>query len=217
MEGVAYLAGEEHSDTPVCVSPVLQRFCIAFNDRLADDQRQRLRPYLARTIGTAGDGQDEERLRLCREWLVRGASPKVLDLAGEKEAAERLRQLPDDLTLENVRRTLLEVRDQAYAARERARARLRGAAWVAEAAEVAGAAWVAGVAEVAEAAGVAEVAEAAGVAPSYDEIRAAIRARLQPTLDELCDAGFDLLERMLPKEIIQLPVAEDAEAVCALA
>jgi hypothetical protein len=30
-------------------------------------------------------------------------------------------------------------------------------------------------------------------------------------------SAFDLLDRMLPTELIQLPVAEDAEAVCALA
>src|SRR5581483_222147 len=56
MEWVAYLAGEKHSDQPVCVSPVLRRYCISLNDRLGDDERQKLLPYLARTIGTAGDG-----------------------------------------------------------------------------------------------------------------------------------------------------------------
>jgi hypothetical protein len=56
MEWVSHLAGEPHTDTPACVSPVLRAFCVALNDGLADGPRQRLRPYLARTIGTAGDG-----------------------------------------------------------------------------------------------------------------------------------------------------------------
>ena len=54
MEWVSHLAGEPHSDQPKCVSPVLRAICIALNDALDDEPRQRLRPYLARTIGTAG-------------------------------------------------------------------------------------------------------------------------------------------------------------------
>ena len=59
MEWVSYLAGEAHSDEPACVSPVLRAFCTTLNDSLEDVPRQRLRPYLARTIGTATDGLDE--------------------------------------------------------------------------------------------------------------------------------------------------------------
>src|SRR5690242_21404680 len=57
MEWVAYIAGEPHTDQPVCVSPVLRSFGIALNDNWDDEQRQKLRPYLARCIGTAGDGR----------------------------------------------------------------------------------------------------------------------------------------------------------------
>lgn len=49
MEWVSYLAGEPHSDTPVCVSPLLTNFCISLNDTFPDEMRQKLRPYLART------------------------------------------------------------------------------------------------------------------------------------------------------------------------
>jgi len=41
MEWVAYIAGEEHSDAPVCVCPALRRFGIGLNDSLPDDLRQR--------------------------------------------------------------------------------------------------------------------------------------------------------------------------------
>lgn len=97
MEWVAYLAGEEHSDKPGCVSPVLTRFCIALNDRLLDAERQKLRPYLARTIGTRGDGRDPERLELCRTWIRRTSLPRVLDAAGLTSRAERIRSLPGSL------------------------------------------------------------------------------------------------------------------------
>lgn len=60
MEWTAYLAGEDHTDQPQCVSPILRSFCIELNDCWDDDMRQRLRPYLARCIGTAEDGRDED-------------------------------------------------------------------------------------------------------------------------------------------------------------
>ena len=74
MEWVSYLAGEPHSDAPVCVSPVLTRFCVSFNDALSDERRQKLRPYSARTIGTRGDGLDERRAWLATDWLIHSRS-----------------------------------------------------------------------------------------------------------------------------------------------
>src|SRR4051794_41296019 len=61
MEWVAHLAGEAHSDRPECVSPVVGAFARSWNDALAETTRQRLRPYLGRMIGTAGDGAGEAR------------------------------------------------------------------------------------------------------------------------------------------------------------
>ena len=71
MEWVSHLAGEPHSDQPTCVSPVVRAFCIALNDGLETVPRQRLRPYLTRTIGTAGDGLDEQRAWMAMDWLIR--------------------------------------------------------------------------------------------------------------------------------------------------
>ncbi|MGB9183668.1 MAG: hypothetical protein WCB67_06350, partial [Solirubrobacteraceae bacterium] len=81
MEWVSHLAGEPHSDQPECVSPVLRAFCIALNDGFEDEPRQRLRPYLSRTIGTAGDGQDPWRAWLALDWLIRTFTPAWLVLA----------------------------------------------------------------------------------------------------------------------------------------
>jgi hypothetical protein len=61
MEWVAYLAGEQHTDRPMCVDPQVGTFMRYLNDKLGDERRQMLRPYLARTIGTADDGQFVER------------------------------------------------------------------------------------------------------------------------------------------------------------
>ena len=90
MEWVAHLAGEPHSDQPACVSPVLRAVCIALNDGLDDDARQRLRPYLTQTIGTADDGRDRERAWLALDWLIRSYAPAWLRAAGLTAPAIRL-------------------------------------------------------------------------------------------------------------------------------
>jgi hypothetical protein len=111
-----------------CVDPILRRFAIALNDNLGDEDRQRLRPYLARCIGTARDARGNERMRLLREsvrgWTKTYPTDQRLDLAG----------------------------------------------WLAS--------------------------------------ELAILGRV--------DEALDLFDRMLPKELIRVPVAEDADRVCAL-
>src|SRR5450755_3643388 len=93
MEWVSHLAGEPHSDRPACVSPVLRALCIALNDGLDKHQRQRLRPYLGRTIGTAEDGLDDARAWMAMDWLIRVYTPGWLALAGVIEAADALASL----------------------------------------------------------------------------------------------------------------------------
>ena len=90
MEWVSYLAGEPHSDQPACVSPALRAFCVALNDGLEKNARQRLRLYLARTIGTTDDGLDEERAWMAMDWLIRVYAPAWLELAGVTGAARGL-------------------------------------------------------------------------------------------------------------------------------
>ena len=94
MEWVSYLAGEPHSDHPGCVSPVLRAFCMTLNDSLEDGPRQRLRPYLVRTIGTADDGLDETRSWMALDWLIRTYAPSWLAMAGLAGSAHRLDSLP---------------------------------------------------------------------------------------------------------------------------
>jgi hypothetical protein len=53
LELVSLLAGEEFSDAPRCVSPVLANAGRAWNDSLGDEERQRLLGYADRLLGTA--------------------------------------------------------------------------------------------------------------------------------------------------------------------
>jgi hypothetical protein len=210
MEWVAYLAGEEHSDSPVCVSPVLQPFCINLNDSLPDEKRQQLRPYLARCIGTAGDGRDDERRWLCADWLIRTYTPAWLRLVPSLQGhADTLAALPPVLATENVDRAMRDLRaarsDAAAAwaaagdaAGDAARDAARDVAW-----DVAwDAAWA--------------VAWDAAWAVARDAAGDAAGDALKPTVDEIQDSLIGLLDWMLPTELVQLPVAADAGVVCSL-
>jgi hypothetical protein len=135
MEWVSHLAGEPHSDEPACVSPVLRALCIALNDGLDDEPRQRLRPYLARTIGTADDGLDAERAWMAMDWLIRIYTPAWLRLAGlgsSADALTSLAQVVDEDDLHRALGTLEDARRRARAARAKAfadRGPARPAAW----------------------------------------------------------------------------------------
>jgi hypothetical protein len=123
MEWVAYLAGEEHTDSPVCVDPPLRSFGISLNDNWDDEQRQKLRPYLARCIGTAGDGRTEERGWLAMDWLIREFTPAFLQLKPElHHHAEALRAAPPVLAPYELDKAMVLLKGaQGDAARDAAR------------------------------------------------------------------------------------------------
>jgi hypothetical protein len=55
LEAVAWVAGEPHSDHPVCVCPVLAEFGRSWNDTLNEADRNRLlKPLIPLFVGTAG-------------------------------------------------------------------------------------------------------------------------------------------------------------------
>jgi hypothetical protein len=186
MEAVAWIAGESHTDHPSCVSPVLGAFLRQWNDDLDDEGRQRLKPYLARTIGTAGDGQDEARGWLCADWLVRVHAPVWLELAGVRDAAAALRGLPelrDPATLGSARPAIDAARSRADAARD--------AAWAAAGDAARAAAWAAA------GAAAGEAAWAAARAAAWAAAWAAAGDALRPTTLSLQASALELLERTI--------------------
>jgi hypothetical protein len=238
MEWVSYLAGEPHSDHPSCVSPVLRAFCIALNDGLEEAPRQRLRPYLARTIGTAEDGMDERRAWMAMDWLIRTYTPLWLAAAGLGGPAAELRGLDEVTAVGDLGHALDALRPARQRARElwgagpaswlapRAAARIaaRETAWSAAGA----AAWAAaraGVGDIAgdraRAAARAAAGDAAAVlvrmarsAAGRAAARDAARAALTPTVTELRESVFLLLDRMLPTIPLAIPTAADAAQLC---
>jgi hypothetical protein len=237
MEWAAYVAGEPHTDQPVCVSPVLRSFCISLNDAWDDDMRQRLRPYLARCIGTSGDSMDRERGFLALDWQIRTYLPAWFRLAGLTEDADRVAALAPIVDLASAKAAAPLVRascDKAAAAWDAARVAARVAAGAAarvaagdaagdaagvaagDAARVAagaaawGAAWDAWGAAWDAAWGAA--GDAARVA-AWAAAGAAARAALAPTVRELQESALDLLDRMLPKVMVEMPAEVRARAV----
>ena len=210
MEAAAWIAGEPHSDHPECVSPVLGAFMRRWNDDLDGEGRQKLKAFVPRVIGTAGDGQDEARGWLAADWLIRVHTPAWLDLAGITDAAAALRALPelrDSGSLEAARPALADARekgDAAWAAAgaaawaaagdaagDAARAAAGDAAWAAAWAAARDAAWAAAGDAARDAAWAAAWA-AAGAATW-----AAARDALKPTTVELQASALDLLDRMI--------------------
>ena len=130
LEAAAMMAGEPHSDHPVCVSPILGTFGRDLNDRLDDTKRQLLKPLIPAMLGTAGDGLDEVRGYLALDWLIRTYTPAWLDLAGlTAEAAElrALRRIVDLAAAEAAGPVVRASADKARAAGDAARAAARDA------------------------------------------------------------------------------------------
>lgn len=84
MEAVSWIMGEDHNDHPATVSPIIRHIVVYLNDALPDIDRQRLKPYLPRLIGTAWDGHegDRARIELLHQDIFRCASPDVVAEVG---------------------------------------------------------------------------------------------------------------------------------------
>jgi hypothetical protein len=95
LEAVAFIAGEDFSDNPECVSPVLAELGRALNDLLPDKPRQQLIPLIPKLIGTVNPEQDQRDGLRCAHWLVAYWAPAWLDLIPEWTVhSATLRALP---------------------------------------------------------------------------------------------------------------------------
>jgi hypothetical protein len=63
MELASMLAGEDFTDRPKCVDPVVAAFLRAFNDRLDHLRRQQLFPYASAVVGTRTSRRATRRRR----------------------------------------------------------------------------------------------------------------------------------------------------------
>jgi len=204
-EAIAYIAREPHSAHPKCLSPILGAFLRQWNDSLDEEGRQKLKPFLPRAIGTAGDGHDELRGWLCADWLIRVYTPAWLELAGISDSAAALRALPplrDSESLKAARAPIEGAKEKAAAARDAAWDAARAAAWdaagAAARAAAGDAAWDAARAAAGDAAWDAAGAAAwdAAWAAARAAARAAAGAKLEPTKVSLQASALALLGRL---------------------
>ena len=97
MEAVAFVAGEEHTDHPLCACPVLSEFLRSWNDGLPSDAERKkwLGGFVFRLVGTKATPEIErQRSFMALDWLVRTHTPAFLDLTPSlAEHADRLRAL----------------------------------------------------------------------------------------------------------------------------
>ncbi len=137
MEAVAWLNGEAHSDAPSCTASPIRKFVIATNDWCNDEERQQLKPYLARLISTSsvGRGADVRASFMFADWAVREVAPAALDALFPAQATI-LRALAPIID----RATALAGRNAAYATADAAAATDADAAYAAYAAAYAAAA-----------------------------------------------------------------------------
>ena len=93
MEAVAWLAGEEHSDAPLCACSVLTSFVIRLNDRWHEADRQLLKPYLPRLLNTR-DGKSFARAKVLAYKAAAVFAPIAAEIAGRKDLADEMRGIP---------------------------------------------------------------------------------------------------------------------------
>jgi hypothetical protein len=96
MEMVSWLAGEKHTDHPVCACPVISAFMRRWNDSIFDTPRRTrlltpLLPYLLNTRSTPE--VEEQRRWLAVDWAVREQAPALLRIVNHADLAERLEKL----------------------------------------------------------------------------------------------------------------------------
>lgn len=93
MEAVSVLADEPWSNAPATTSPVIATYARSLGDWLSDDDRQGLKPYLARLVGTADPGLEVRRGFICADSAIRTFASLALAAAGLVEEATKLAAL----------------------------------------------------------------------------------------------------------------------------
>jgi hypothetical protein len=223
MEAVAYVAGEPFSDRPECASPVITSFLVSWNDAMDDVDRQMLKPYIVRLVGTrTGKRHEEQRAWMLTDWLARECAPAWLRLAGltgQAELLESLAPLTSAASASKAQPVLDAAMKDSAAARDAARDAARAAAGAAAWDAAGAAAWDAAGAAAWDAAGAAagaaarDAAGAAAGAAAWDAAGAAARyaagaaagaaariaagAALAPTTRGLQQSALLLLDRMI--------------------
>lgn len=92
MELVSYIANEPFSATPQCVCPALTSYVVELNDILDFTDRQLLKPYLLKLLGTRDD-KGCERAEIFAHAALTIFAPFALAKGGHSSAVDPMRAL----------------------------------------------------------------------------------------------------------------------------
>jgi len=192
MEAVAFVAGEEWSDSPKCASPSIAAFLRSWNDSLNNTDRQMLKPLIPKLVGTAASPEvEEKRGYLAIDWFVRVYTPTWLNLANLGEHAEKIKALGEIRNLAD----LEAAQAVLSAARSAAESAAESAAWSA----ARSAAWSAAESAARSAARSAawSAARSAARSAAWSAARSAAETAFEGTVKRLQASALDLVERMI--------------------
>jgi hypothetical protein len=191
LEAASLIAGEPFSDHPRCVSPVIAAFMRRWDDNLDFEDRQQLKPFIRKVIGTnTGRADEETRKWLVVDWMVRTCLPAWLRLANldaQADAVSSLKPLLNADSWDSCKSVVFDAKAAADAARDAA----RDAAWRATGPAAWDAAWAAAWAADAARDAARDAAWAAAWAADADG------DTFTPTVRELHESAFDLLNRLI--------------------
>lgn len=91
MDAVNWLVHGKHGDHPECACPIISAYVINGNDRMPDDVRQNLLPYLHRIAGSKSLAHEAVRMRILVVAAVRVFAANALEKAGFLEQAKEIR------------------------------------------------------------------------------------------------------------------------------
>jgi hypothetical protein len=114
MEAVAWLAGEKHSDRPDCTCPVITAYVSRIADWASDEQRQQLRAFLPRLIGSRSAEHMAPRAQYLTRQAVTMFLPIMYEDLKQPKIAASLRVLPADATPMQWRDVLYDARQIAF-------------------------------------------------------------------------------------------------------
>ena len=129
MEMVAYMERLEHSDSPACTCPVIAAYVRQLNDLMPAEEREKLKPYLSRLVGTVSSQYALARAEYFAWAAIRQFAPIVLRASGINAEADLLEHFSG--TLDDAARAANAIRAAANAAANAACAAAADAARVA--------------------------------------------------------------------------------------
>lgn len=99
MDAVSWFAYGHLGDHPECACPVITEFAIRVNDMLPDDERQKLKPFIFRLLGSRDPASEQERAEYLAWQAITVFAPLAYDAVGLKKEADTLRRFDRSLGL----------------------------------------------------------------------------------------------------------------------